>query len=200
MEAPASTLPPVERYCAEVQHLIAGTSLPVVNVVHPDYTAFVKSKPKIRPLETEQYTTLDDAGRPKIISCKMKTVDHLKAEYGEAAAGEDASCAAWNRRTWEAVLTGFTDKERRGLRFDEGRDVVFDLDVVTNQGQIWVLPFPIARVDPDGALHLLSKSMKNDWTDPRYADAPVLVRGTRYCHLVAPDYLRGLLLGEITLP
>jgi hypothetical protein len=38
--------------------------------------------------------------------------------------------------------------------------------------------------------------MRNDWLDPRSASRPAQFRGTRYCHVIAPSYLRALLLGE----
>jgi len=52
-------------------------------------------------------------------------------------------------------------------------------------------------VAPDGTLHVRSKGMRNDWLDPRLATADPRVKGTRYCHLVAPEYLRRVLLGEV---
>jgi hypothetical protein len=32
---------------------------------------------------------------------------------------------------------------------------------------------------------------------PRLANAAPRVKGTRYCHLVAPEYLRRVLLGQV---
>jgi hypothetical protein len=47
-----------------------------------------------------------------------------------------------------------------------------------------------------GNLVIQAKGMQNDWNDPRYLAAPPQFRGTRYCHLITPEYLRALLLGQ----
>jgi hypothetical protein len=65
---------------------------------------------------------------------------------------------------------------------------------------VWLKPYDIAWAGADGALHLKSKAMRNDWLDPRYADAPARFKGTRYCHLVAPEYLKRLLTGVVAAP
>jgi hypothetical protein len=193
--------PPVAsgRFCAIAQQRMSSTQLPVQNVVHPDYDGFVKSKPVVRPLETEEYHWYDDAADTELrmISCKMKTVDHLKAEYGPQAAGEESSCAALNAVILDGVLAGFSAPQRRRLRFDQGRAVVFDPDRLTNDGPLWLAPFALVATTPDGKLHVATKAMRNDWTDPRLQTAPVRFRGTRYCHLIAPEYLRRVLLGEV---
>jgi len=67
-------------------------------------------------------------------------------------------------------------------------------------GQVWVAPFPMARIGDDGRLRIQSLTMRNDWLDPRYTSAPVQFRGTRYCHLIAPEHLARLLRGEVAPP
>jgi len=189
------------RFCAIAQERMSSTHLEVVNVVHADYDEFVKSKPRVRPLETEEYHWQDPSGAGlRMVSCKMKTVDHLKAEYGPDSAGEEGSCAALNAATLAAVIAGLPASQRRHLRFDHGRAIVFDADVITNDGPLWLAPFALVHLGADGSLHVASKAMRNDWNDPRLKDAPVRFKGTRYCHLIAPDYLARLLLGEESVP
>lgn len=170
------------------------------NEVHEDFTAFTKSKPVVRPLLTTQFVHRETAaagGGPMMISCKMKTADHLIAEYGSTAAGVDIGCSGVNEIILRDVLASMTRDERRRLRYDGGRKLRFDADLVTTQGPTWLAPYPLARLEADGSLHLQAKGMRNDWLDPRYAQAPPQFRGTRYCHFVAPEYLRRLLLGEV---
>ena len=190
----------VASFCTEAQRAIAGTTLEARNIVHRDYDAFVTSKPAVRPLETQQYNWYLDAAQTQLrmISCKMKTTDHLRTEYGADRATLEGSCALLNERTLQAVTGAFSRSKRGGLRFDGGRRVVFDPDETTTQGPEWLKPYDIAYLDVSGALHVKSKGMRNDWLDPRIADRPPRFRGTRYCHLIAPDYLRRLLLGEVT--
>jgi hypothetical protein len=131
-----------------------------------------------------------------MVSCKMKTADHLVSEYGAEAAGVDIGCSGVNALTLQRVLDSMTPAERRRALFDGGKKVVLDTDIVTAMGPIWLEPYAMARVDESGYLRLQAKAMRNDWLDPRYQAAPPQFRGTRYCHLVAPEYLRRILLGE----
>jgi hypothetical protein len=98
------------------------------------------------------------------------------------------------------VRAGLTRAERRQLRYDGGTHVVYEADELTTDGLVWLKPFDIAWVGADGALHLKSKAMRNDWLDPRYVNAPAKFKGTRYCHLVAPSHMKRLLLGTVTPP
>ena len=188
----------MDRICSSAQSITSGSSVSSVVVLHAEYDAFVKSKPVARPLELEQYIWYADAEKqqPKMVSCKMKTADHIQAEYGSDAAGVEASCADVNRRILGSVLASLSAADRRRLKFGRGSNVVFEPDFVTTLGPEWLAPFPMAYADPQGVLHIKSKGMQNDWLDPRIKDAPVKFRGTRYCHLVAPAHLRRVLLGE----
>lgn len=192
--------PPVTdaAFCREAQQAIVGTALAADNEVITDFEAFVKSKPTVRPLQTRQFVHTEDGapGRPRMISCKMKTADHLMTEYDAASAGADIGCSGVNRLTLERVLAAMTPTERRRLRYAPQK-VVFDEDIVTTQGQVWVAPFPMVRLAEDGTLHIRSLTMRNDWLDPRYASAPPQFKGTRYCHLIAPEHLARLLRGEV---
>lgn len=188
-------------FCSEAQRVVANSRVPAVNTVYADREAFVRSKASARPLETRQFAA-PEAGpgsSPKMVSCKMKTADHIRTEYGADRAGADESCALLNQRTLDAVLGSVTRAELRRARFGgaAGR-IVVDADLVVDNGGDWLEPFAIARLDPDGALHLQAKGMNKGWLDPRYASADAQYRGVRYCHLVAPEYLRRLVLGDAT--
>jgi hypothetical protein len=188
----------VQNFCADAQKIVGNTQRVAGNIFYQDYEAFVKSKPRVNPLETDQYHWYEDDARTrlKMISCKMKTSDHIRTEYGANSAGEQGSCALANRATLYNVLATITDAERPRLKFDGGRAVVLDPDELTNMGPVWLEPYAMAYIGADAALHIKSKGMRNDWLDPRYASAPPQFKGTSYCHLVAPAYLRRLLLGE----
>jgi hypothetical protein len=206
--APAKASPPAAgpatttaEFCSEAQRVVANSRVPAVNTVYADRAAFVRSKASARPLETRQYAA-PEAGpgsSPKMVSCKMKTADHIRTEHGADRAGADESCALLNQRTLDAVLGSLTRAERARARFGgaAGR-IVVDPDRVVDNGGDWLEPFAIARLGPDGALHLQAKGMNKGWLDPRYANAEVQYRGVRYCHLVAPEYLRRLVLGDAT--
>jgi len=189
-------------FCSEAQRVVANSRVPAVNTVYADRDAFIISKASARPLETRQYAT-PEAGPgspPKMVSCKMKTADHIRTEFGADQAGADESCALLNRRTLDAVLASLTRAERRRAKFGgAAARIVVDDDLVVDNGGDWLKPFAIARLEPDGSLHLQAKGMNKGWLDPRYASAQTQFRGVRYCHLVAPEYLRRLVLGD-TVP
>lgn len=197
---PAPMPKTTDDFCARAQAAIVGAQPIARNEVHTNLDTFVKSKPVARPLVTTQYVTRErdtpDAV-PMLVSCKMKTADHLVSEYGADAAGADIGCKGVNEITLREVLASLSPEERRRLRFDGGRRVSFDEDIVTTLGPVWLESYAFARIGGDGGLHLQSKAMRNDWLDPRYLNAPAQFRGTRYCHLVAPEHLRRLLLGEV---
>lgn len=185
-------------FCTDAQQRISGTPLRSENVLHTDYEAFVKSKPAARPLRTEQYVWFADEARtqPKMISCKMKTSDHIATEYGADQTAGEGQCADINRATLERVLGGMSAAERRRLRYGRGTQVVFEPEVRTTDGPVWLAPFALTTIGADGALHVHSKAMRNDWLDPALAKAPPQFKGTRYCHLIAPQHLARLLRGE----
>jgi hypothetical protein len=187
-------------FCITAQTAIVAAQPVARNEIHDDFTAFTKSKPVAKPLLTTQYVwreNSDPQAGPMMISCKMKTADHLIDVYGAGAAGADIGCSGVNEITLRQVLASFTAQERRQLRFDGGRGIRFETDIVTTQGPVWLEPYALATLGADGSLQLQAKGMRNDWLDPRYAEAPPQFRGTRYCHLIAPEYLRRLLLGEV---
>jgi len=177
-------------FCARAQAAIVGAVPPAQTEVFTDFTAFTKSKPAVRPLYTRQFVRLQegDPQRPILISCKMKTADHLISEYGPGQAGEDRGCRYVNELTLRSVEASLPKSLRR--------TVIFEEDILTTDGPVWLAPYAHARLDAAGVLRLQSKAMENDWLDPRYADSPPQFRGTRYCHFIAPEYLSRLLQGE----
>jgi hypothetical protein len=197
--SPAAPMSALDTFCADAQALLSNARPRATNVVHTDYDAFVKSKPAVRPLETQQYAWYTPGPEPRLrmISCKMKTADHVRAEYGADAAGEEGECSRLLSLTLDAVRRGFSDAERRRLKFERGQRVVIDPEFRVSMGPVWLEPYSLAYLADDGALHLKSKGMRNDWLDPRLATTPPQFKGTRYCHLIAPGYLRAMLLGEV---
>ncbi len=199
--SPAEFATTTARFCSEAQRLITASRVPAANTVYTDRDAFVSSKASARPLETRQYGAYEDEARTrlKMVSCKMKTADHIRTEYGADQAGADESCASINQRSLDAVLATLTRAERRRLKFGgkAGR-IVVEPDQVVDNGGDWLKPFALAWIDAAGALHLSAKGMNKGWLDPRYSSADPRFRGVRYCHLAAPEYLRRLVLGDAT--
>ena len=190
--------------CLEGQRLTAGVSLPVRNIVHDDYDSFVKSKPAVQPLETQQYVEYADGdrARPIRVSCKFKSTDHIRAVHGPAAAsGRDDpnACRELNRAIVLAVYRDLPVPERGRVAVPPQR-FMLDGDEVRIMGSAWTEPFQFAYAGADGRVHLRSKALMVMWDDWRWKLAPDRFRGTHYCHLAAPEYVRDLMLGRSRAP
>jgi len=188
-------------FCADVQQLMTGTQLTPINVTHGDWESFVVSKAKIRPLETEQFVLYDEEThkQPVRVSCKMKTSDHLIDEYGGNAAHEGGRCSSINARIVDNVLSGMTLEEIERQQLTQER-IVFDKDDVVVSGLRWTEPYAFVYLAEDGMVHIHSKRMQINWKNLLFALAPERFRGALYCHLIAPEYARLLLLGDTVAP
>jgi hypothetical protein len=56
----------------------------------------------------------------------------------------------------------------------------------------------MVQTDAGGTLRIRAKSLRGDST-LRVGNKPA-TSGRQYCHLIAPDYLKRILLGEVKLP
>jgi len=193
-------VPQVDEYCLAAQAVITRTVVPMDLVVHESFDAFVKSKAiiddtsgKPRPV-IQQFNWADADGNVLGISCKLKSADHLNLIFGAGSAGPDGLCQAMNQAVFK-----FVANRSRGPAFSR---VTFDpAETVSNPsepgmvGPDWLAPFTMTYV-ADDALHIATKGFVVDFTDPQYQKAPERFRGVHYCHLIAPDYLAGLMAGE----
>lgn len=189
--------------CAAVLRRLTGVTRPIRNTVHTEYQPFVLSKPQIEPLETQQYLQYEDAARtrPTMLMCKGKSADHIVAVYGPDAAQPDldSRCRDINRDLVLGVWRSLTPAERAAAR-QTPTQIMLDDDEVQLTGSAWVTPFQFAYSGTDGRPHLVARRLRADWTDWRWRIAPTSWRGTFYCQLAAPEYLRRLMLGETTPP
>jgi hypothetical protein len=185
-------------FCAEVQYLIGATALPSENVVYDDLDAFVKSKATPKPLVTRQFVHYesDDPRLPKMISCKLKSADNLNFEYGAGSAGHEGTCRSVNGLTLERVRAA---RGKSDSSYGVFTKVELDPDEVGPSGVVWLKPYTMVRVDENNVLHIKSKALYVSWHDERFLKMPARFRGTHYCHLIAPSYLRRLLDGEVAV-
>jgi hypothetical protein len=184
-------------FCARAQRIITGTRIPAVNLVFTAREDFVQSKPRVRPLETDQFVTHGDAAgkRPRIVSCKMKSSDHLLAEYGPGAAAAEGACRNINADTVARVFAALTPAQRERLLVDRDR-IVLEADDEALTGASWTNDvFEPARRSEAGELLIRARSIRVDWNDWKWAWMPDRFRGQHSCHLIAPEYLRSLVLG-----
>ena len=188
----ATTAPwPLEQFCGRAQGYVTLADRPARNVLHEGLESFLKASASVQPLESQQFTVVDESGAPRSVSCKLVTAEALRGAYGPAAARSDSSCSLVNRNTFTSVLAALTPAERSRARFGQGKKVAFDRDTVVAGADEWLEPGELATVDKRGTLHLTARS----WTGSEGG------RGVRHCQFIAPEFARRMLLdGSLALP
>jgi hypothetical protein len=194
------TLPTLNDYCAIAQKEIASARVPVSNAVVGEYQSFAGSTPTVRPLQTFQFVQYADQQRtkPRMISCKLHSAEKIRAAHGPTAAGESTTCARLNRRTLDAVMATLSDRQKKKMPFKGSIPILLDPDEQATSESQWLEAFTMVQTDAGGTLRIRAKSLRGEGT-VRVSNKPV-TGGRQYCHLIAPDYLKRVLLGEVQLP
>ena len=200
----AVSLPPPASdagFCQRAQQLLARTSLKPANIVFTTTEGFIRSKPRVKPFETDQFVSYGDAAgsHPIRVSCKMKSSDHLRAVYGAEAAGAEGWCRDVNRDTAARVYSSLTAAERSRLVVSASQLVLED-DVMARTGSSFTRGTDRVWTDETGRLHLQALAIRVDWNDWLWRWMPDRFRGQHSCHFIAPEYLRALVLGETKTP
>lgn len=177
----------LDTFCSEVQRATANTRVKANLTVHKTSWEYRHSKPGIEPVEIHQYVTPDATGRPKMVSCKVKAVDHLQAVYGPASAGPQGTC--------EQVTRSVVAQARAGAP-PNAPVIQVDPEEQVWTGSSYLAPFELLTRDAKGVLHVHTRYMRIDWDDWRWYLMPNKVRGHLYCHVIAPEYLARLYKGE----
>jgi hypothetical protein len=209
----------VNRFCKGAQGIIANTLLEPDNILFDDIgvagspfpppgtpsTGFIGSDAtpydgaEDLPLTTTQFVGygFDDRGSdyPQTIMCKMKSWDALEFYFpGSAAAG--SSCSTINADTYSAVLNSLVRKEVPVVT-----EIVFD-EWVSYTGQQWTTQAPAVSAytsSADGKVHVVGKALYVERTNPSpFVGASK--KGVHYCQIIAPEYLREVIVGNITAP
>ncbi len=189
---PAPTSP---RYCSAVQQLMANTRLVSDNTLFDNMPAYRKSKPAVDPLRTFQVVTY--AGSlPIVVSCKVKTSAHLRAAHGVRAAGEQRQCWQVAERIRDEAVAAL---RREGQREAAVRAAAFVVDrpepYIT--GQAYLSDFQSIYRAADGAVHLNSPGLFQDYDSWITALLPRALQGQSYCHLATVGYVKAVAAGRI---
>ena len=188
---PATT---TDTFCTEVQKILANTEMESDLVVYDDIAAYRKSKLTIPPLTGSQYVWLDERNRPKMVSCKVKSADHLRDHYGEEAAGEQRPCRDITLMVRDMAATRL-EAEDPSLAATL-RSYVIEPDVPFTTGRAYLTPFPLAFQGTDDQLHIHTQSLQIDWLDYKWILMPYTLRGQTYCHLITPEHIEALARGD----
>jgi hypothetical protein len=195
------TLPNLNEYCAVAQKEVASSRVPARNVLVTDYQAFSRASPSVKPLETMQFVGYADSQRtrPRMISCKLHSAERIRAEYGATAAGEATSCARLNRRTLDAVMASMTERQKRKCH---SRARARDARTRPAGHQRSRLAAGIHHGADRCRWHAAHPRQEpgRRTVSTRVSTRAASDSGRLYCHLIAPDYLRRVLTGEVKLP
>ncbi|MBK6598099.1 MAG: hypothetical protein IPG25_09535 [Proteobacteria bacterium] len=138
--------------------MLTGTSLVARNPVHTDFDAFVKSKPQISPLTTQQWVEYADAAKilPMLVACKTKSADHLLAVHGPGSALDDLlACQDVNRSIVNGAWAAMTPGERRAASWPP-TTIMLDADEVGFLGSEFIKPYTFLYLGADRRPHILA--------------------------------------------
>jgi hypothetical protein len=182
-------------YCSAAQQILAGTTLAGENTVFSDMPSYRHSKSAANPHRIYQVVTYAGAV-PVVVSCKVKSAAHLRGVYGPEAAGEQRSCAALTARARDRAVAGLR-AEGLGEAADRAAAYVLDDNEPYLTGQAYLGDFALSYVDDQGAVHLSSPGLFQNYDSWITRFLPWQVQGQHYCHTATSEYVRALATGAL---
>lgn len=183
------------RFCQVVQQIMANTDVVSNNTVFDNMPEYRSSKPSPKPLNTYQVVTYRGQ-QPIMVSCKVKGAAHIRATFGEEAAGEQRYCPSVTRMLQAQAVT---ELRQQGLVEEAGRAAAFVIDdnepYIT--GREYLSEFQLSYVGEDGAIHLSSPGLFQDYDSWVTWIIPARLEGQVYCHLATVGYIKALATGEM---
>ena len=178
--------------CVAVQHILASTEIDATNEIFDNMPDYRHSKPSPNPLMIYQVVTYDDIG-PIVVSCKVKTADHIRAEYGEEAAGEQRYCPEIARMTQAQAVAELQQWNPDAASVAQSF-VVDDIEPYM-MGSSYLSDFQSSYLGDDGLIHFQAPGLQTNWDDWLIWVMPNRLRGQTYCHLPTVAYMKRLATG-----
>lgn len=187
--------PTSAEFCQAVQRIMANTEVESDNTLFTDMPEYRHSKPSPDPLKIYQVVTY--AGqRPIMVSCKIKGAAHIRAVFGEDAAGEQQWCPSVTRMV-QAQAVAELEQENRQAAADKARAFVIDDNEPFVTGRDYLADFELSYVGDDGAIHFNSPGLFHDYDSWTTWILPAIVEGQVYCHLATVAYIKAVATGEM---
>jgi hypothetical protein len=95
-------------------------------------------------------------------------------------------------------MLSLTERQKKKMPFKGTIGVLLDPDEQATSEAQWLESFTMAQTDAGGTLRIRAKSLGGG--NLRVSSRAAAGNGRQYCHLIAPDYLKRILLGEVQLP
>ncbi len=182
-------------FCVAVQEFLANTALKGTNTVFTDMPSYRHSKPSPQPLLIYQVVTY--AGKlPIMVSCKVKTAAHLRATYGPEAAGDQRFCPSVTRELQSTTVAALR-QENDLVAAERASAFVIDEDEPFITGRDYLADFELSYRGADGAVHIRSHGLFQNYDSWITSVLPRQVQGQSYCHLATVEYLRALATGAM---
>ncbi|MEC9375910.1 MAG: hypothetical protein VYA80_06015 [Pseudomonadota bacterium] len=187
--------PESNRFCSIVQKILSNTSIESINTIFDNMPDYRSSKPSVSPLNTYQVITYSGA-TPIVVSCKIKTSDHLQSEYGEDAAGKQRYCPEISKLTLQQAITEL-ETENADAAVIAANFVVDDTEPYAT-GQSYLGDYQPIAEDDTGTIHITSPGLQSNWNNfPISWILPDELLGQTYCHFPTVDFLKAVATGEI---
>ena len=186
--------PQSTEFCVAVQRMLANTDISPTNTIFDNMPDYRSSKPSASPLNIYQVVTY--AGDlPIVVSCKVKTSDHLRSEYGEEAAGKQRYCPEVTRVLLKQAISELEAEDADAAETAKG--FVVEATEPYSTGQSYLSDFSSSYRDPDGSIHIVTPGLQTDWENWLFWLLPNRLRGQTYCHLPTAGYLKAIASGEM---
>ena len=189
LPAPGST-----QFCVVVQKILASTELEGTSTLFTDMPAYRASKPSPDPLMIYQVVTYAEQ-RPIMVSCKVKTAAHLRATYGEAAAGEQRFCPDVTRLVRAQAVAELQAEDPAAAA--KATAFLIDENEPYITGQSYLAEFALSYVADDGTVHINSPGLFQNYDHWITWFLPDRFQGQSYCHIASVDYMKALATGEM---
>ncbi len=182
-------------YCQLAQRTLANTAMEGNITVFDNMPEYRSSKPAPEPLQIYQVVTYDET-RPIAVSCKVKAADHLRAVYGEEAAGEQQICSVMTNMALAQTIRELEAEGSAGAAA-AARAFIIDDNEPYLTGQSYLTEFELSYLDENGKVHIQSPGLQTNWENLLVWILPDRLRGQTYCHLATVPYMKALATGEI---
>ena len=189
---PASTSP---QFCIAAQQKLASTALVGANTVFDDMPSYRHSKPAAQPLTIFQVVTYTER-LPVVVSCKVKSAAHLRAAFGEDAAGQQFFCHDIARTLQQRAIAELRN-EGQTEAADRAASFVIDRDEPFITGRDYLADFRSIYRSEDGVVHVSSPVLFQDYDKWYTVLLPEIVKGQSYCHLATVESLKAVAAGEM---
>ena len=96
--------------------------------------------------------------------------------------------------------SSLTERQKKKMPFKGPVPVMLEPDLQATSEADWLEAFTMVETDAGGTLRIRAKSLGAGTGSMRVSTRAAANGGRQYCHLIAPDYLKRILTGEVQLP